>query len=303
MKRKEEPRIRHITPAILSDMFQIDTIENQFFIFDDFKDVIFHNGKINDDVCNFPYKFKEVVIAFCTHGKAKAKIGVKDVEIEKQNMFVVLPEQIFSITEVSADFKAIIIVFKDSFFDIRNNISEIKELQQFLLKEQGFFIPEQNMQEFITLFGLIRMKIAKPNRFTSKIIQLYCQILFYNCYALTKPKETVQQIANTEKKEAVLECFISEVERHFKTQHNVKFYADRLCYTPKYLSLLIKEASGKTAADWIREYLVLEARALLKSGKMTIQQVSNELNFGDQSHFGGFFKRQMGCSPREYQRM
>jgi AraC-like DNA-binding protein len=40
----------------------------------------------------------------------------------------------------------------------------------------------------------------------------------------------------------------------------------------------------------------------MKSGQMSIQQISNLLNFNDQSHFGTFFKRYVGCSPREYQR-
>jgi len=302
MKKNKEPKIRNVIPDILSDVFQVYNIENQFIIFDDFKDILFPDGKINESICDYPYKFKEVIITFCLDGKAKVKIGVKDVEAEKQNVFIVLPEQIFTITEVSADFKATIIVAKDIFFDIRNNLSEIRELQQFILKEQGLFIPEQDMPEFIALLELMKMKIANPNMFTPQIIQHYCSILFYNCYALFKQKEARERIIDTKKKEAVFERFIYEVERHFKERHDIGFYAGRLCLTPKYLSLLIKEASGKTAADWIREYLVLEARALLKSGRMTIQQISNELNFADQSHFGCFFKRYTGCSPREYQR-
>jgi AraC-like DNA-binding protein len=301
MKRKKESDITNITPDILRDTFRVDNIENHFIIFDDFKDIIFHNGRINDDVCNSPFKSKEVLIAFCTAGRVKAKIGIKEFEVKKQNMFVILPEQIFVITEITPDFKAVIVVLKDSFFDVRNNFSEMMELQQFLLKEQSFFIPDNDMHEFLTLFELIRTKLVAPSRFTSNIIQHYCYILFYNCYSLYKQKEAEQQIINKGQRETVFERFISEVERHFKTQHSVGFYADRLCITPKYLSLLIKETSGKTAADWIREYLVLEARALLKSGRMTVQQVSNELNFADQSHFGNFFKRYTGCSPREYQ--
>jgi len=302
MNKNKETKIRNLTPDILSDVFQTYSIENQFIIFDDFKDIIFPDGKVNEDLCDYPYKFKEVIIALCMDGKAKVKIGVKDVEVEKQNVFIVLPEQVFVITEITTDFKAVVVVMKDRFFDVRNNLSEIMELQQFILKEQGLFIPKQDMQEVVTLLGLMKMEIADSNMFTPQIIQHYCYILFYNCYALFKQKEAGQYTIGTGKKEAVFERFINEVERHFKEQHDIRFYADRLCLTPKYLSLLIKEASGKTAAVWIREYLVLEARALLKSGRMTIQQISNELNFADQSHFGCFFKRYTGCSPREYQR-
>ena len=261
MKKNKETKIKNLTPDLLSELFQIYNVENQFIIFDDFKDIIFSDGKINGDVYGYPYKFNEVLIVFCMCGKVKAKIGIKDIEIEKQNMFVILPKQIFVITEVTADFKAAIVVLKPRFFDVRNNLSEIMELQQFIQKEQGLFIPEQDMQEFITLLELMKMKIVNFNIFTSQIIQHYCYILFYNCYALFKQKEAERQIVNTEKKELVFQRFINEVERHFKEQHEVGFYADKLCLTPKYLSLLIKEASGKTAADWIREYLMLEARA------------------------------------------
>ena len=302
VKKNKETKIKNVTPDIISELFQVYNIENQFIIFDNFKDIIFSDGKVNEDVYGYPYKFNEVLIVFCVGGQIKAKIGIKDVEVEQQNMFVVLPKQIFVITEVTADFKAIIVVLKPSFFDVRNNLSEIMELQQFIQKEQGLFIPEQDMQEIMTLLGLMKTKITDFNIFTPQIIQHYCYILFYNCYALFKQKEAERQMVNTEKKELVFQRFINEVERYFKEQHEVGFYADRLCLTPKYLSLLIKEASGKTAADWIREYLMLEARALLKSGHMTIQQISNTLNFADQSHFGCFFKRYTGCSPREYQR-
>jgi len=302
MKKRKDPKIMHITSDIIRDKFRVDNFENQFIIFDDFKDVIFQNGKVIDELCNYPYKFNDVVFVFCTGGAFKAKIGANPIEVKKQNLFVILPGQIFEVVEVTSDCNAIVVVMKDSFFDVRNKLVEIKELQQFILNENNFFIPDSILQETISLFELIRKKMSCPNRFAPQIIQHYCSILFYNVYALYQEKEAEQQVVNKQQKEIVFERFISELERNFKTQHEIGFYANRLCLTPKYLSLLIKETSGKTAADWIREYLILESRALLKTGRMTIQQVSNELNFADQSHFGSFFKRYTGCSPREYLR-
>jgi AraC-like DNA-binding protein len=301
MKNEKERKMISVTSDIIRDMFRVDNIENQLIVFDNLRDMILRNGKITDDICHSPYKSNEVIMSFCTCGKLKAKIGVKNIEVIEQCITVILPGQVFEILEISLDFATTIIVMKNDFFDAHNKLSEVKELQQFILKEHSFFIPEEIWQESFVLLGLLRAKIASFNRFTPQIIQHYLHILFYNMYALYKQKEAEQQIANKGQKESIFERFISEVERYFKTEHEVGFYADRLCITPKYLSLLIKEISGKTAADWIREYLVLEARALLKSGRMTIQQVSNELHFADQSHFGSFFKRYTGYSPREYQ--
>ncbi|WP_368077566.1 helix-turn-helix domain-containing protein [Parabacteroides goldsteinii] len=62
----------------------------------------------------------------------------------------------------------------------------------------------------------------------------------------------------------------------------------------------MKNYSGKSAAEWIDEYIVLEAMALLKSTDMTVQEISDELNFPSQSFFGKFFKRVSGVSPKAY---
>jgi AraC-like DNA-binding protein len=80
------------------------------------------------------------------------------------------------------------------------------------------------------------------------------------------------------------------------------FYADRMCFTPKYLSKVIKENSGKSANSWIDDYVILEAKAMLKSTNMTVQQINDELNFPSQSFFGKYFKRIVGVSPKEYKR-
>ncbi|MDR1683483.1 MAG: helix-turn-helix domain-containing protein, partial [Candidatus Symbiothrix sp.] len=91
-------------------------------------------------------------------------------------------------------------------------------------------------------------------------------------------------------------------EKHYKTEKQVGFYAEKLCLTPKYLSRIIKQNTGKSAHEWLDDYVMLEAKALLKSTNMTIQQISDELNFPSQSFFGKFFKREEGISPRAYKK-
>jgi AraC-like DNA-binding protein len=82
----------------------------------------------------------------------------------------------------------------------------------------------------------------------------------------------------------------------------VKFYADILCITPRYFSKIVKENSGKSPNEWIDEYIMQEAKALLKSGNFTVQQVSDELNFPSQSFFGKYFKRHTGVMPSKYKK-
>ena len=100
----------------------------------------------------------------------------------------------------------------------------------------------------------------------------------------------------------LMQRFLHELHIHYKTEHKVLFYADRLHVTPDYLSTLVRGISGITASEWINKFMLLKAKIMLKSTKMTIQQVSQELNFPSQTFFGKYFKRLTGVSPKEYRR-
>lgn len=101
-------------------------------------------------------------------------------------------------------------------------------------------------------------------------------------------------------KDMLLFMFIQLLNKHCKEEHSVAFYARELCITPEYLSRILKEFSGKTVNKWIAETLIREAEICLRNPNYTIQQVSNLLNFSDQSSFGKFFKKHKGISPQGY---
>ncbi len=95
--------------------------------------------------------------------------------------------------------------------------------------------------------------------------------------------------------------FMRLVQTHYKSERSLKFYAERMFISPKYLSRVIKEATGRSAADWIDHFVVQEAKNMLRFSSKSIQQVAYALNFPTQSSFGKFFKHITGMSPSEYQ--
>lgn len=78
------------------------------------------------------------------------------------------------------------------------------------------------------------------------------------------------------------------------------FYADQLCLSPKYLSKLIKEVSGKSAPEWINAYVMLEAKHLLKYTDISIKEIVFKLNFSNQTVLYKYFKAHTGMTPTEY---
>lgn len=96
--------------------------------------------------------------------------------------------------------------------------------------------------------------------------------------------------------------FMQLIVTHGKEWNEVSQYSTELCVTPVYLSRAIKAVSGKTVMEWINEARIAEAKILLRKPNMSIQEVSEDLSFSDQSAFGKFFKKQTGLSPLEYRR-
>lgn len=96
------------------------------------------------------------------------------------------------------------------------------------------------------------------------------------------------------------ERFISLVSENFKEHREIGFYADKLCISNKYLSSLFKQETGMTALEWIESHVALYAKGCLSSTSMTVQYISDELDFPSQSVFGKYFKRVVGMSPKAY---
>lgn len=300
--------IIEISPDELFKNFENDSIENSFIASDNLdgssflKDIVFHNNKVSD-ILSFPFRAEEAIIIVGLEGHMKANLQIGDYMLGKNSLLAILPKQVFEIKEISPDFRTIVFIMKPSFWDTNDNVPETMQLLQYFSREKGILLSQEVVNEIEAIYQLIKSNIDRKGLFSRQIIQYYIKILFFSVYAFINAEDRQKASASPPTKEYVFEKFIQLVERHFKEHHDLAFYAGQLHLSGKYLSTLVRSVSGRTAGQWIRAYLIMEARALLKSDKMTIQQVSNELCFHDQSHFGVFFKKHVGCSPREYQKM
>lgn len=102
------------------------------------------------------------------------------------------------------------------------------------------------------------------------------------------------------REENIAQQYINNVSQNYHRRRKVIDYASEMNITPGYLSSVVKNVTGKSAAEWIEEYVLMEAKALLASTDMTIQQICYQLNFPTQSFFGKYFKTHTGVSPKAY---
>ena len=93
---------------------------------------------------------------------------------------------------------------------------------------------------------------------------------------------------------------MSLVAEHYREAHDVSFYADKLCITPRYLSQTTDKAVGKSPKQIIADYLMSEAKSYLDTTRLTVQEIADKLGFSSQALFCKFFRNQEKTSPSEY---
>lgn len=90
------------------------------------------------------------------------------------------------------------------------------------------------------------------------------------------------------------------VEHHYKTQHQVAFYAEKLNKSPKTLSNYFAIYGTKTPQQLIHERIMMEAKRLFYYTDKSAKEIAYELGFEDAAYFSSFFKKQMGISPTDF---
>ena len=100
--------------------------------------------------------------------------------------------------------------------------------------------------------------------------------------------------------EGVVNDFLLLLLKNAHAERSVQFYAGRLHLSPYYMSTVVKEETGKTAMEWITMFTINLSKHYLADTDKSIKEIADTLHFPDQSTFGRYFKRHMGCSPGEY---
>ena len=100
--------------------------------------------------------------------------------------------------------------------------------------------------------------------------------------------------------DSIMKGFADLLAEHVRTETTVDFYAEKLCISKQYLSLIVKEKTQVSVGKIISIMRVEEASRLLRNPELTLQQIAEELSFADQSSFGKFFRKHSGMTPLKY---
>ena len=113
-------------------------------------------------------------------------------------------------------------------------------------------------------------------------------------------KHTDKLLASQSREQTIFDRFIQLVNQHCAEQHQIGYYANRMCLTERYLSTIIRQTSGVTAKEWIDRALITRIKVELMHTSKSITQIADELHFPNPSFFSKYFKRETGTPPGEY---
>lgn len=250
-------------------------------------------------------RMKAFTLILCTDGMENGSVNLRDVSINKGSLLMSFPGNVLKIESgypmatvrgimLSQDFMRMMNV------DVKNSMPLFMRLAYnpmiHLTQKQ-----QEDIERYLDLLENISDNDNLAHR--DQIVSGLVSSMFFR---ISDMYEQSTQVANDKersvrnRREEYFAKFITLLSNNFKRERTVGFYAEQMCVTPKYLSLLIKEFSGKSAAEWIDNYVITEAKTLLRYSTMSIQEVAYELSFSSQSFFGKYFKHLTGMSPSEY---
>ena len=262
------------------------------------------NSASEMEIFRFPSRLNALIIGVGTEGETSLTSNLQEFRLKKDSLFIFSPKHILQV-QSNNRFKAHLIVIAPDFLK-RINIDTKRMMPLFL---QFGSLPcmelthaeSQSLRSFISMVEQ-ELKGSETD-FSSEIIGGLIAATIYKVgdiltHYLTEHPEVDSPIHN--RAEEYFRQITELLGEHYKHERSVGFYARQLCITPKYLTTLIKRISGKSVSEWIDNYVILEAKTLLKYSNMSVQEIAYYLNFPNQSFFGSYFKRNAGMSPSQY---
>ena len=262
----------------------------------------------HNDVLGHPCRFDFYMLLYCLNGHVKMNVNLTEFQISDGMTFLNVPGNIIRVNELvdtqkedlhylcicmSRNFLQGMMMDVSKFFNEGLSLMENPSLR--LNKEEKALMTKQVEM----MASVIKADLPYKNDVVKSIVSSMFYLIMGVWSDRLSSERNVEPVKHSRSK-VIFDQFIKLVTEYHTQERNVGFYADQLCLTPKYLSKLIKGATGRSAPDWIDTYVILEAKNLLKYSNVTIKEIVYKLNFPNQSVFYKFFKARTGMTPTEY---
>ncbi len=254
-----------------------------------------------------PCRIDAVTILICKSGTLNYVVNLEQNSVTDSSILINMPENIIQFKSAENLEAYAILISSDMIRSLPYDT--LQRASKYLPMEQLFHahVPLERIKTIKPYFDLLKTCIDQPMQETDEIVKMLLQAFLVTVVGMVRENRTINEADHGKRvskgSNLLYERFRELLSKHHQTERTVQFYAEKLCVTPKYLSMAVKEYSGRKPLEWISDYVIAEAKSLLYYSQIPAQEVAFRLNFPSQSAFGKFFKQKTGYSPRQYAKL
>lgn len=231
------------------------------------------------------------LLVMVERGKASVFVGENEYTLERNQILFMRPELPLKKLRSTTDFSVSLMAFPPSM--LRDSTERMEPRFLLLLFTQVIWGLDAENRKLVEHFReLFRFAVADYGRgYTRELVLSLVNGLVYGAYEMCGAARLENLSLDSSRSRELFRNFMELLHEHLTREHEVQFYAGKLCISSKYLTQVSKGMIGRTPKQIIDETLMHEAMKLLDKNNSSIQDISVSLGFPDQSYFGRFFKR------------
>lgn len=248
------------------------------------------------------------LIACCKKGICRIGVNGEVTEVKANQVFICPPEMSLDNILVSPDFEyqALCITNRMLQMALRRYINVWNQLT-YVERIHVIDMSNTDMEFYEKTYDLLHLCMnpekedSIDDEYKSKVFRgIISAALIGFCNILRKHSDEVS--VNIKQNVSLFNRFLELLQTTEEKHKTVDYYAKQLCISAKYLTVISKKNSGKTANEWIQEYTLSAITNYLRATELSVKEISNNLGFPNTSFFGKYVKERLGVSPLEYRR-
>lgn len=250
---------------------------------------------------NLPHALRRGGIFICLGGEGDVIINENKYHLSRNAMCVAFPGTIIQAFDTGEGFESYTLAIDIDFLR-ELNIPSANSIHISMRENPCVVLTDEELQSIMEICKMMHRKDSRTQHpYHQQINVLTLTLLCFELAGIYLRDIPVKRQPCT-RQDMIFRRFMTLLATDITTSREVKYYADKLCISPKYLTIVTRQMSSRSASDWITRSAILNAKAKLAITNLTVQQISDQLNFPNPSFFGQYFLRHTGMTPKEYRR-
>lgn len=258
-------------------------------------------SEIESFIGDLPKRIDFAIILLCVKGRIEIDCNLRNLVAGPKGLLVLVPGTIAERIYIDPDSTLIVLSVPDQNYAPESSFQNATYVQRNFTSPIAIELDDEVFHSGIESYKQLKNAIVTMgDKMSDDLVKAYIMVMA-GLAAVNLQKWMIAHPQGAKpSKEQVLKQFLTNVEEYHREHRDVSFYADKAGLSPKYFAKIIHASSMKHPLDWIKSYVILDAKSMLKSGEFSIGDICEALHFASRAQFNRYFKDSVGLSPMEY---